>query len=93
MLLAASDDNTTKKNIISLLVPPNGSEVGDVVFLEGRSEAPSNFPEVCNPNQWTKIVEKLSIQKLKPSFNGKKLVTNKGEIYVKDDLEDGSEIH
>lgn len=50
---------------VALLVPPPGSEPGDVVFVEGMSPAPT-APKVMSGNLWKQIPDHLVVQGTPP---------------------------
>jgi hypothetical protein len=91
MLLAASDENTSKNGLVRLLVPPEGSEVGDRVFLEGTEIKPP--ASRINAKNWDRVVKQLSVQDGKATCAKVPLMTNKGYVLVPKEIPDGSEIH
>lgn len=87
MILAGDNADKTQ---VRTLVPPAGSEVGDVVYLQGQ---PKNQPaKVLSGNVWTVVVPELKVAGGKALYKDKIMVTDKGEIAVPD-LADGSGIH
>jgi hypothetical protein len=48
---------------LEILQPPPGSQVGDIVYLEGH-EQPTEFPEQINKKQWDKIIKDWKIEGL-----------------------------
>ena len=69
-----------------------GSEAGDVVYLEGSSPA-VEYPKVLKSDPWKKIVAALSVQCGKATFEDMALRTDKGVVRLPDDMPDGSGIH
>eukprot|EP01080_Neovahlkampfia_damariscottae_P009408 gene9408-1616_t len=86
MLFASTDINTKE---LSLLTPPEGSELGDRVILEGAEEEPA--VDRITAKQWEKVVPNFSIQNGLPTLSGIPLITKKGKITCS--TADGSEFH
>eukprot|EP01086_Lenisia_limosa_P014390 TRINITY_DN4482_c0_g1_i1.p1 TRINITY_DN4482_c0_g1~~TRINITY_DN4482_c0_g1_i1.p1 ORF type:complete len:286 (+),score=97.63 TRINITY_DN4482_c0_g1_i1:13-870(+) len=90
MVLAADDDETTKQDKVFVLQPPEGSEVGDKVFLEGTTVS-SEWPARVNEKVWKRVVPLLKVSGNKACCDGKALMTTKG--VVSSPLSEGSGIH
>lgn len=61
MLLAGDNGKFTPNQLqVILLQPPQGSNVGDLVYMKG-SQPTSSYPEKIDPNDWFKIVDHLSV--------------------------------
>lgn len=75
-------------------IVPNaeGSQAGDVVYLEGSSPA-VDYPKTLKSDPWKKIVAALSVQSGKATFEGTALRTEKGCVRLPDEMPDGSGIH
>ena len=70
----------------------DGSHAGDKVFLEG-GEAPAEYAKTLKSEPWKSIVENLSVQGGRASYEGKALVTAKGAITLPLEMPDGAGIH
>jgi tRNA-binding EMAP/Myf-like protein len=92
MLLAGDNGKFTPNQLqVILLQPPQGSNVGDLVYMKG-SQPTSSYPEKIDPNDWFKIVDHLSVIGGNATFLNVDLVTEKGVVTVPG-LQDGSGIH
>ncbi len=61
MLLAGDNGKFSPNQLqVILLQPPQGSVVGDMVYMKGSQPA-SSYPEKIDPNDWFKIVDQLSV--------------------------------
>lgn len=69
-----------------------GSEAGDVVFLDGGSP-PAEYPKILKSDPWKKIMAGLSVQKGCATFESQPLVTAKGPLILPAEMPDGSGIH
>lgn len=87
VMLFASTEILSKEQ--KLLVPPEGSVIGDRVFLEGFSEGTplDRIP----PKQWEKVVSGFTVKSNLPLYNGIPLITKAGNVTVP--TSDGSEFH
>lgn len=92
MLLAADAPLEYGGELVKILVPPEVSEVGDAVFLEGNSPA-AEYPKVLKSGLWKDIVAGLSVQSGKATFEGQALVTSKGPVTLPAEIPDGAGIH
>ena len=70
---------------------PEGSEIGDVVVLDGEEAPPDFDPIEMNKKRWDKIWPGFKTSGGLATYHEKKLVTSKGEI--KCELPDGCGIH
>eukprot|EP00195_Chlamydomonas_chlamydogama_P009410 CAMPEP_0202890204 /NCGR_PEP_ID=MMETSP1392-20130828/708_1 /ASSEMBLY_ACC=CAM_ASM_000868 /TAXON_ID=225041 /ORGANISM="Chlamydomonas chlamydogama, Strain SAG 11-48b" /LENGTH=251 /DNA_ID=CAMNT_0049573741 /DNA_START=41 /DNA_END=796 /DNA_ORIENTATION=+ len=94
MILAAEAQGEGGKLLVRPLVPPAGSEPGDVVFLSSASgPAPEAAAKQIKSDDWKKILDKLAVQASKPCFAGIPLVTVKGGLSLPAEIPDGSSIH
>jgi tyrosyl-tRNA synthetase len=86
MLFAATD---LQSKVQKLLEPPQGSAIGDRVFLEGndQGEALDRIP----PKQWEKVVSGFLVNNGTPKYHGINLTTKNGVVTV--GTCDGSEFH
>jgi len=61
MLLAGDNGKFSPNQLqVILLHPPQGSDVGDLVYMKGSQPA-SSYPDKIDPNDWFKIVDHLSV--------------------------------
>lgn len=88
MLLAGSDK---EKDIVSLLTPPEGSVVGDRVFVEGGKPS-EETPKQLSSKVWQRVVAQLSAKGGIACLGESKLVTAKGPLTVTG-VPDGAGIH
>ena len=70
----------------------DGSDAGDKVFLVG-GEAPAEYAKTLKSEPWKSIVENISVQGGRASYEGKALVTAKGAITLPLEMPDGADIH
>eukprot|EP01116_Phalansterium_solitarium_P002702 TRINITY_DN1289_c0_g1_i1.p2 TRINITY_DN1289_c0_g1~~TRINITY_DN1289_c0_g1_i1.p2 ORF type:complete len:251 (-),score=104.89 TRINITY_DN1289_c0_g1_i1:41-793(-) len=87
MILAGDD---AASNLVRILTPPEGSDVGDRVFLQGQSAAVGK--KEMGSTAWTNVVAALKVKSGVAAFNDINLVTSKGNVSVAD-LPEGSGIH
>ncbi|WIA32753.1 hypothetical protein OEZ86_005938 [Tetradesmus obliquus] len=93
MVLAAEAADAAGNNIVRTLLPPEGSQPGDLVHLDG-STAPAAYPKVLKLDEWRKVVPGLVVAKGgKATFEGTPLVTSQGLVMLPPEIPDGSEIH
>ncbi|KAK9901585.1 hypothetical protein WJX75_003488 [Coccomyxa subellipsoidea] len=92
MLLAADSPLEGGGELVKILIPPEGSAVGDPVFLEGSSPA-AEYPKVLKSGPWKDIVAGLSVRSGRATFEGQPLVTAKGSVTLPAEMPDGAGIH
>lgn len=93
MVLAAETADAAGNIIVRTLLPPEGSQPGDLVHLDG-STAPAAYPKVLKLDEWRKVVPGLVVAKGgKATFEGTPLVTSQGLVTLPPEIPDGSEIH
>ena len=69
-----------------------GSQAGDVVYLEG-SEPSASYPKVLKSDIWKKIVADFKAIHGAACYTDKKLVTSRGTITLSQQIPDGAGIH
>uniref|UniRef100_A0A7S0YII0 tRNA-binding domain-containing protein n=1 Tax=Polytomella parva TaxID=51329 RepID=A0A7S0YII0_9CHLO len=94
MILSADQPLPDGAEFVRTIVPPNGSQAGDQVFLAGG--APSQTAvKTLKSDDWKKVAAGLKVgaDKTSACFFEYKLVTDKGEITVPEGFSEGSGIH
>lgn len=86
MILAAEGSDKTA----SILTPPENVQLGEPIFLEGGTPSTATDKELP-ANVWESVGELLKVQKGKATYNGKVLVSSKGQILVPN-MPDGTTI-
>lgn len=61
MVLAAEAVGADGKLRVYTLIPPEGSQPGDLIHLDG-SIPPDSYPKVLKPDVWRKVVPGLTVQ-------------------------------
>ncbi|KAK9816500.1 hypothetical protein WJX72_001059 [[Myrmecia] bisecta] len=94
MILAADAPKAGEPDdtLVQTLQPPEGSNPGDQVYLEGGAPS-SEFPKTLKRDLWKKLAPSLTVQGGAATFDGKALVTSKGLVTLPDEMPDGASIH
>eukprot|EP00878_Enallax_costatus_P035717 GHUV01039923.1.p3 GENE.GHUV01039923.1~~GHUV01039923.1.p3 ORF type:complete len:114 (+),score=20.31 GHUV01039923.1:350-691(+) len=61
MVLAAEAVGPANKLNVYTLIPPEGSQPGDLIHLDGVTP-PETYPKVMKPDVWRKVVPGLTVQ-------------------------------
>ncbi|KAI8470036.1 MAG: hypothetical protein J3K34DRAFT_267740 [Monoraphidium minutum] len=91
MVLAAESTGSGGEAIVRPLIPPEGSQPGDPVHLDGSS--PVANPPVLKPDAWRKVSPGLAVAGGRAAYGGTPLMTAHGYVSLPPEITDGSEIH
>ncbi|KIZ05494.1 methionyl-tRNA synthetase [Monoraphidium neglectum] len=91
MVLAAEGTGSGGEAIVRALVPPEGSQPGDPVHLDGAS--PVANPKVLKLDEWRKVSPGLVVAGGHATYGGTALMTARGYVTLPPEITDGCEIH
>lgn len=95
MILAAECAAPDGALLVRTLLPPPGSQPGDLVHLDGAAAPAADAPPaVLKPDAWKKLAPALSVQGGgHATFGGVPLMARGGYVKAPPEIADGSEIH
>ncbi|GBG00419.1 hypothetical protein Rsub_13181 [Raphidocelis subcapitata] len=91
MVLAAESTGSSGEAIVRPLVPPEGSQPGDPVHLDGC--APAANPKVLKLDEWRRVSPGLAVAGGRATYGGTPLMTGRGYVSLPPEIADSSEIH
>eukprot|EP00798_Chlamydomonas_sp_ICE-L_P007683 gene7683-843_t len=92
MILAADTQLPDGSTLVKALVPPEGSEPGDLVYLEGSAPT-TTAVKTMKSDDWKSIVAELAVKSSKATLSSTALVTAKGPVTLPSEIPEGAGIH